>query len=185
MPSKTVYDWLKQILLAALMVLALSLVLDWWRKPAQPPGFARQTLVTVHGKTLTLAEFSQGRAVVVYFWGSWCGICRHTSPTINRLHQAGVPVLGVAWQSGTATSVAAYLRKHQWDFDTVNDHDGAVVRQWQIKAVPTVVLLKNGQMVHNTSGLSSYWGLRIRLWLARWQSPHTMLPRALPARQTQ
>ena len=168
MPAKTA-DWLKQILLTLLMVLAASLAADWWRKPTQPLGFAQQPLHTVHGQTLTLEEFSKGRTVVVYFWGSWCGICQRTSPTINRLHQAGVPVLGIAWQSGTAPHVAAYLHQHQWTFDTVNDHDGTITRQWHIQAVPTVILVKNGHMVHNTSGLSSYWGLRFRLWWASWK----------------
>lgn len=165
---KKIAHWLRQFLQTALIVLLVSLLVDWWRKPAQPLDFANQALVTVQGQTLTLEEISRQRPAVLYFWGSWCGICRHTSPVIDRLHQAGVPVLGVAWQSGSRQAVTAYLNKHQWQFDSVNDPNGQLVRQWQIKAAPTIVLIKNGKMVHNTTGLSSYWGLRLRLWLASW-----------------
>lgn len=165
---KKIIGWIKQALQLLVIVAVLSFAMDWWRKPAQPLDFANHPLVTIQGQTLTLEEISRQRPAVLYFWGSWCGVCRHTSPVINRLHQAGVPVLGVAWQSGTPQAVTAYLNKHQWQFDTVNDADGSLVRQWQIKAAPTIVLIKNGQMVHNTTGLSSYWGLRLRLWLASW-----------------
>lgn len=165
---KKIIGWIKQALQLLVIVAVLSFVMDWWRKPAQPLDFANHPLVTVQGQTLTLEEISRQRPVVLYFWGSWCGVCRHTSPVINRLHQAGVPVLGVAWQSGTPQAVKTYLNKHQWQFNTVNDADGSLVRKWQIKATPTIVLIKNGQMVHNTTGLSSYWGLRLRLWLASW-----------------
>ena len=168
MMRKHMISWSKQALQLLVMVGILSFALDWWRKPAQSLGFANQPLVTLHGQTLTLQDFSLNRTVAVYFWGSWCSICRHTSPAINRLHKAGVPVLGVAWQSGAPQAVAAYLQKHQWQFNTVNDADGSLARQWQIKAAPTIVLVKNGQVVHSTTGLSSYWGLRTRLWLANW-----------------
>lgn len=165
--QKKLIHWSKQALQLLVMVVVLSFAMDWWRKPAQPLDFANQPLRTVNGQTLTLQDFSRDRVVLVYFWGSWCSICKHTSPSINRLHKAGLPVLGVAWQSGTPQAVAAYLNKHQWQFDTVNDANGAIARQWQIRAAPSIILVKNGQMVHNTTGLSSYWGLRIRLWLAQ------------------
>ena len=104
--------------------------------------------------------------MVVYFWGSWCGICRYTSPVVNRLHQAGVPVLGVALRSGSPQEVGAYMRRQQLHFDNVNDERGVLSQQWQVQVTPTVALVKNGRFIHSTSGVSSYWGLRSRIWLA-------------------
>ncbi len=167
MKKKAVY-WLKQLLQTALILAVVAVAVDWWRKPAQPLGFTQTELHTLAGKQITLAEFSRNQTTVVYFWGSWCGICRYTSPVVERLHQSGVPVLGVALQSGSVAEVAAYMQAHQFHFDNVNDADGQISRRWQVAVTPTLVLVKNGEMIHHTTGLSSYWGLRGRIWLADW-----------------
>ena len=74
--------------------------------------------------------------------------------------------MSIALQSGSDEEVRAYMDKQGLDFDTANDADGALSSRWKIAATPTVVLVKNGKMIHSTTGLSSYWGLRGRLWLA-------------------
>lgn len=158
--------WLKNIVQTALLVFLVSLVADWWRKPVQPLESAGEPLYLLDGSRVSLNSFSDGRTAVVYFWGSWCDICRHTSPVIKRLQQAGIPVLSIALQSGSDEEVRAYMDKQGLDFDTANDADGALSSRWKIAATPTVVLVKNGKMIHSTTGLSSYWGLRGRLWLA-------------------
>lgn len=165
MRNRVVY-WIRQLFQTALLVLLVSLAVDWWRKPAQPEQFAAQPLDTLSGRQVTLAGISRHRTAVVYFWGSWCGICKHTSPAVQRLHEAGIPVLGVALQSGGAEEVAAYMKAHGLSFETVNDPHGEVSRQWQVAVTPTVVLVKNGKTVHSTTGIGSYWGLRMRVWLA-------------------
>lgn len=164
--SSKVKRWLKSIFQTALMVLLISVAVDWWRKPAPPLDFAEQPLSLLDEKQISLSELSKDRAAVVYFWGSWCGICRHTSPVVQRLHQSGIPVLSVALKSGSAQEVQAYMRDKGLSFETVNDMDGNVSAHWQIAVTPTIVVLKNGKMMHSTTGLGSYWGLRGRIWLA-------------------
>lgn len=158
--------WLKSIFQTALMVLVISVAVDWWRKPVQPLEFAEQPLALLNQKQTSLSELSKDRAAVVYFWGSWCGICRHTSPVVQRLHQSGIPVLSVALKSGSDQEVQAYMRDKSLSFETVNDTDGSISAHWQIAVTPTIVVVKNGKMIHSTTGLSSYWGLRSRIWLA-------------------
>lgn len=68
----------------------------------------------VPGGETTLAGFDRNRTAVVHFWGSWCGICKHTTPVVQRLHKAGVPVPGVALQSGSDEEVQAYMRVQTW-----------------------------------------------------------------------
>ncbi|UOO83265.1 protein disulfide oxidoreductase [Uruburuella testudinis] len=167
MHKRMVY-WLKQIVQTVIILAVVAVAVDWWRQPVQPVGFTQTPWQTLQGERWTLAEFSSNRPVVVYFWGSWCGICRYTSPVVEKLHQAGVPVMGVALRSGSADEVAAYMRGHDYDFDTLNDADGKIAAQWQVAVTPTIAVIKNGNMVHHTTGLSSYWGLRSRIWLADW-----------------
>ncbi|MDO5639112.1 MAG: protein disulfide oxidoreductase [Neisseria sp.] len=160
--------WVTQLVQTVVVVAVVAVAIDWWRKPVQPVAFATTTLQTLDGKSVTLTELSRNRPVIVYFWGSWCGICRYTSPVAERLHQNGIPVLGVALQSGSAAEVGAYMQAHGLHFDNVNDADGRISRQWQVAVTPTIAVVKDGKMIHHTTGLSSYWGLRSRIWLADW-----------------
>ena len=165
MRKKIVY-WIKQAAQTLAMVALLAFAVDWYRRPVQPASMADAPVHTLSGRHTSLAELSDGQTVVVYFWGSWCGICRYTSPVVNRLHQAGVPVLGVALRSGSPQEVGAYMQRQQLHFDNVNDERGVLSQQWQVQVTPTVALVKNGRLIHSTSGVSSYWGLRSRIWLA-------------------
>ena len=134
-----------------------------------PGGIALQAadipLQLVDGRNVSLRALSHEQPLVLYFWGSWCGICRHTSPAIDKLARNGHAVLGVALQSGDDAQIDAYLHQHGWQFANLNDKQGDWSRQWQVAATPTIVLVKDGQMRFSTSGISSYWGLRARLWL--------------------
>ena len=162
---KHLFKFLRQALAMAATFIIVSLVLDWWRAPNVPPGVAALPLQTIQGRQTTLAEAGGNRTAVLYFWGSWCGICRHTSPAVDKLSRQGIPVIGVALRSGSDEEVGAYLKTHGWQFDTVNDADGAWSGQWQVRVTPTIVLVKNGRVRHSTTGLSGYWGLRTRIGL--------------------
>lgn len=172
--GRTVWGRMKKKLLSgikfavqtALVFLLVSLFLDWVRKPEEPAGAAGRPLTLLSGQRLTLGQFSRDKAVLVYFWGSWCGVCRYQSPIIDDLAADGVPVVGVAVRSGSSAEVAAYMEKRGLGFPTVNDEDGSLSGAWRIMATPTVVLVKNGKMVHYTTGISSYWGLRARIFQA-------------------
>ncbi|CBX23054.1 unnamed protein product [Neisseria lactamica Y92-1009] len=97
----------------------------------------------------------------MYFWGSWCGVCRYQSPIIDDLAADGVPVVGVAVRSGSASEVAAYTEKRGLGFPTVNDEDGSLSGAWRIVATPTVCF---GQKWENGS---LYDGNQQLLGLAR------------------
>ncbi|CWM96872.1 TPA: protein disulfide oxidoreductase [Neisseria meningitidis] len=164
--KKKLLSGIKFAVQTALVFLLVSLFLDWIRKPDEPAGAAGRPLTLLSGQRLTLGQFSRDKAVLVYFWGSWCGVCRYQSPIIDDLAADGVPVVGVAVRSGSSAEVAAYMAKRGLGFPTANDEDGDLARSWRIVATPAVVLVKNGKMVHYTTGISSYWGLRARIFQA-------------------
>ena len=154
--------WIKSILQTLLIVLVASVILDIWRSPRQPVAESEQMWPTSTGRVVQLQKLGNERATLIYFWGSWCGICRYTSPAVSSLSEKGVPVVGVALQSGTMPEVQRYLQQHLWSFETINDESGAISREWEIKATPTIAIIKNGKIRHSTSGISSYWGLYLR-----------------------
>ena len=157
---------LQELALILVGLMVLSTAVDWWRRPSQPASAAALTMHDLQQQPLSLAELSRETPVLLYFWGSWCGICRHTSPAIDRLAADGVPVVSIALQSGDDATVAAYLAQHGYRFRTVNDADGHIAQQWAVTVTPTIVLLQDGRIRHHTSGLSSYWGLKARWWWA-------------------
>lgn len=159
--------WLAEVFKLVLAMVLVSLALDWWRAPVPSLQAATVPLALSDGRYASLQDLSRERPLLLYFWGSWCGICRHVSPTLDRLAAEGYPVVGVALQSGSEAEVIAYMHRHGWSFTNVHDGDGAWSRQWQIAAAPTVVVVRNGQVHSATTGLSSPWGLKLRFWLAQ------------------
>lgn len=157
---------LKSVFQALLVFAVAAFVMDWWRKPSEPAQAALLPLTMLDGSRHILADISRERTAVVYFWGSWCGICRYTSPAVEDLRRDGIPVASIALSSGSDAEIARYMKQRGLNFPAVNDADGQIARQWDVAVTPTVILVKQGKMVHHTTGISSYWGLRSRIWLA-------------------
>ena len=63
----------------------------------------------------------------MYFWGSWCGICKTTSPSVSTLakeaHQqdSGYQILSVALSSGSDEEIQNYLTENEYSFPIIND----------------------------------------------------------------
>lgn len=139
-------------------------IADIYRAP-DARGFAFAPFIRTDGKTVDFTQTNQ--PVILYFWGSWCGICRHTSPHIQSLHRSGYPVVSIAVQSGDDAQVLAYLHAHQWDFPVINDPHGQIQEAFSLSAVPTAAFVENGKIRLSTSGFSSVWGLKLRYYLLR------------------
>ena len=168
---KKIITWAKQATQMLLLLLAISLAVDALRAPKLPIQAAQTALPIVPRSpdaaplTTTLQAASQNRTLLLYIWGAWCGVCKHTSPVIQRLHDDGTPVLSVALRSGSDDDIRAYLQQQGYTFPAVNDDNGAWSQQWGVKVTPTIVLIKNGKVLHSTTGLASYWTLKTRIAL--------------------
>ena len=144
----------------------MSSILDFVRRPVVPEEINKITLQDLQGNSFSLESLDQNKATLLYFWGTWCGYCRYTSPAINDLAKEGYPVVSVALRSGSTQEVADYLAEHQYSFTTVNDPQGVLANQWEVGVTPTIIILHNGKMDLATTGWTSYWGLKVRLFLA-------------------
>ncbi|CAL1240456.1 Thiol-disulfide isomerase or thioredoxin [Candidatus Methylocalor cossyra] len=109
-----------------------------------------------------------GRPALIYFWASWCQVCRAMQGTLAELARH-VPLITVALQSGDATEVRRYLASQGLDLPAVVDPDGAIGRAYGVRGVPAVFVLGRDGAIHSaTLGYSTAWGLRLRLWWAGW-----------------
>jgi thioredoxin-like protein HI_1115 len=157
---------LKNAISLLLTFVIISSVLDFIRKPTVPDNINATALYDLQGNPFFLPQLAQDKSTLLYFWGTWCGYCRYTSPAINDLAKEGYPVVSVALRSGSTQEVADYLAEHQYSFTTVNDPRGELANQWEVGVTPTIIILHNGKMDLATTGWTSYWGLKVRLFLA-------------------
>ncbi|CNL30846.1 protein disulfide oxidoreductase [Yersinia aleksiciae] len=158
--------WGKELAVLVLLVAVVSLGMDWLRSPQAPPDWSDTPLQTLTGERVSLQAMSQDKPLLIYFWATWCGVCKFTSPSVNQLVQEGENVLTVALRSGDASQVERWLSKKGYQLPVVNDPTGQLSAQWQVSVTPTLVILYQGKMVQHTSGWTSYWGMKVRLWLA-------------------
>ncbi|MDO4427704.1 MAG: protein disulfide oxidoreductase [Moraxella sp.] len=157
----------RQFFMYVAVFFVVSFGVDYVRAPKLPESFSsRPVWQDIHGQPVDVIAMSEKSPVLVYFWGSWCGVCRVTSPSVDRLHDDGVAVLGVAMASGDEQAVKHYLKQHDWQFNSVSDETGELSSAWGVGVAPSLLIIKDGKIRHATTGFSSYWGLKARLLLS-------------------
>jgi thioredoxin 2 len=72
------------------------------------------------------------RMVLVDLWATWCGPCRMVSPALQKL----------------ATEMADHLKLVKVDID----RSPALAQRFQVQAVPTLLVMRNGEIVARRSG---------------------------------
>jgi thioredoxin 2 len=80
------------------------------------------------------------RMVLVDLWATWCGPCRMVSPALQTL----------------ATEMADQLKLVKVDID----RSPALAQRFQVQAVPTLLVMHNGEIVARQSGAAPVAALR-------------------------
>ncbi|WP_426008527.1 protein disulfide oxidoreductase [Aeromonas salmonicida] len=155
--------WGKEALWLLLFGVVISTALDFWRSPALPEGNPLPALTLQDGTTADLQAMSRDKPLLVYYWASWCAVCRFTTPTVEQLWQDGENVLTVALRSGNTQQLSKGMGKKGLTFPTHNDERGDLAARWQVSVTPSFLIVKDGKVVSTTTGWSSGLGLKLRL----------------------
>ncbi len=160
--------WLRWLLEALVIVVIIVGVRTWQQRgmlEGEAPDFERTAL---SGEVIHLDDY-RGQPVMLHFWASWCPMCELEQSSISGIAKDW-KVITVAFQSGGTEEVQRYMeRKAITEWVTIVDEDGSLSGQYGIKGVPTsYVLDEEGVIRFREVGLTSGWGLRLRLWLADW-----------------
>lgn len=158
--------WLREILLMLLIAAAVIWGVDQLRKPELPASFFAVPVQTLDGERPSIAALSAERPLLIYVWATWCAICRYTTPAVEKLTQEGGNVLSVALRSGDDVRLAQWMAKKGLTLPVVNDPRGVLAQEWQVGVTPTLVFVFKGEVKGTTTGWSSYWGMKLRLWWA-------------------
>lgn len=166
--SKTVFKKVLSIARQLFMYLAVFLVfswgLDYWRGKALPIAAIPVSAYTgLDSTTYDINALSQSQLVVVYFWATWCGPCKVTTPSVKQLAKH-YPVVTIAMASGSDATLNDYVHEAGLNVPVVNDQEQAIAGEWGVGVTPTVLFIKNGQILGYTMGASAYPGLLARAW---------------------
>lgn len=146
---------------AALMV-GMQSVVNHNLITGDPPAISGPSL---DGRHFDLAQL-HGKPAVIYFWASWCPVCRGMQGSIQQIAK-DFPAITVAMQSGNSAEVARYMSESDFVAPTLTDDSGEIAKRYGLTGVPAVFVLgPEGKIRYATMGFTTEIGLRLRLWLA-------------------
>lgn len=151
----------KELLKYLLIFIVVYGAINYWRQATMPETPILHVQDIDHN-SLDLIQLSHEQAVMIYFWGSWCHVCQHSTPNIQQLARE-TPVITIAVQSGNDAEIRQYLQQYGYRFTTINDEDGILFQQWQGKVTPSYLILKDGKMQQSFVGLQPLWLLKLRM----------------------
>ncbi|RUO76068.1 protein disulfide oxidoreductase [Idiomarina seosinensis] len=166
--NKSKVSWVKRLTTAALYVLLFStvaVVVDAFRNSDVPESVPAElsSLTDINGEQFNLREMSKDGPVVLYFWATWCPVCPAVSPTVDYAGHY-YPTISVGLRSGSNEKLTQYAQAKGYEFPIVNDNLNRISSGWQVSATPTIIIIKNGDIVSATTGVTTPPGLIIRLW---------------------
>jgi len=123
----------------------------------QAPDFALQG---AYGGEYRLDSF-RGRPVLLVFWTTSCGICRHELPILDGLYREasrnGVEIAGV--NIGDLDGAREVMRPLH--LLNLVDADGSVAQSYGVGGVPKLVLIgADGKIRHSAAGMQDEAALR-------------------------
>lgn len=107
--------------------------------------------MTLDRQYLRLYE-SQGEAVVLYFWTSWCEPCVSALPQMQRLHERladqRVKVIGVNCDGpGPLIRVGELLREHEVTFPQVMETGDRLTTSYRVDEFPCAIVIDKHRVI--------------------------------------
>jgi peroxiredoxin len=108
------------------------------------------------GKPISLASFRNSKAVLLYFWASWCPSCLEVRPEVEALRKEIEPekleILAINIGAGDSVdSVRKFQKKHPLSVPVLFDKGSSVSQSYGVQGVPFFVLV-------DTKGIIVYQG---------------------------
>lgn len=114
--------------------------------PIPAPDFKIEML---SGKTRALSDYKGKKPVVINFWGSWCGPCRHEAPFLAEVSQEygeEVEFLGIAVNDSRGAA-ENFIRSYKITYENGLDETN-IAATYGVRGTPTTFWVnKEGEIV--------------------------------------
>jgi peroxiredoxin len=119
---------------------------DQPRATGPAPDFA---LSDLDGTPVSMKDL-RGKAVVLYFWATWCATCRAEMPKLEKLahdyHGRGVVLLGINDEDPRIAS--EYLKENGHTLRSLVDRWKDVYKRYSVDEIPAMILVaRDGRIV--------------------------------------
>jgi thiol-disulfide isomerase/thioredoxin/outer membrane lipoprotein-sorting protein len=104
-------------------------------------------LKSISGEAVRLSDL-RGSVVVLDFWATWCGPCRHELPIVEKLrteYAGKVQFLGI--NDEDKGTVAGFLKKNDYQLSVLMDGRRDVHRQYGIRGIPTLIIIDRSGVI--------------------------------------
>ncbi len=157
---------LKEIAVMALMVLVISNLLSYLRKPDLTDTTLPQINARLINGEIFRTEDHTGKPLLLHFWATWCPVCKTEADNIERL-SSYYDVVTVAVKSGSDEALRSYMKERGFDYPVINDEHGEWATRFDIEAYPTTFIYdSSGEVAFSEVGYTTTAGLLLRLWWA-------------------
>lgn len=154
---------LKLLVYLVIFIIAMQLGQLWLQRDMQLGPAPPISELDSTGQPVSLQDY-RGKPMLLYFWATWCPICRLEHGAISSLAEDHA-VLSVALQSGSVDEIHAHMQEHEASYRFINDPDGVLASRYGIRGVPTSILIDaDGNMRTILSGYTTGLSLRLRMW---------------------
>ena len=116
------------------------------RAGGKAPDF---TLPDLRGAVVSLHDFT-GRVVMLYFWATWCAVCRQEMPKLEQLardyQDRGLVLVGI--NDEEPEIALAYLKNKGSSLRSLVDRWQDVYKKYNVAGIPAVILIgRDGRIV--------------------------------------
>ena len=156
---------IKETAILIVMVLVISNVMSYIRKPDLSNSALPQFNALIDGKKFNAKEY-EGKPILVHLWATWCPVCKVEAPNIQTLSEH-YNVITIAVKSGSDEEIQAFMDEGGYNYKVINDQEGSWANIYSVSAYPTTfVYSSEGQISFSEVGYTSTVGLFFRMWWA-------------------
>jgi thiol-disulfide isomerase/thioredoxin len=118
-------------------------------------------LQDLKGTSVTLSQFEGEKPVLLYFWATWCHVCKAVRPSVIELAkttgQDAIEVLAINVGSGDSLAkVKRFEEANPAPYIVLYDPGSKVTRSFGVEGIPHFILLdKAGEIKYEGSQLPS------------------------------
>lgn len=157
----------KEIVIVSLMLFVISNAISYFRKPKLASDMLYSFIAsTIFNKEIDTKTFL-GEPILVHLWATWCPTCRMENSNIETISKSH-KVITIVVNSGSNESVQKYMNDNNFTFEVINDNEGILAKNFNIKAFPTTFIYDaDGKLQFTEVGYTTTLGLLTRLKVAK------------------